>query len=130
MGEFQFGHSAPNRTPAIVVAIPPGIATKNALLEQVASLLDFPEYYGVNWDAFEECMRDLSWLPPGIVRLVHEDLPLDGDPKGQAIYAAILAGAIDKHRASGSAEDRDLEIVFPVGARDRVELLLRGSGRQ
>jgi len=33
------------------------------LLSSLAAELRFPSYYGVNWDALDECLRDLSWLP-------------------------------------------------------------------
>ncbi|MGQ9862452.1 MAG: barstar family protein [Thiobacillaceae bacterium] len=35
--------------------------TKEDLLKALGKALHFPEYYGANWDAFEECLRDLSW---------------------------------------------------------------------
>lgn len=36
-------------------------ADKDALLEAIGQVLQFPDYYGMNWDALEECLFDLSW---------------------------------------------------------------------
>ncbi len=33
-----------------------------AIREKIAEELKFPDYYGKNWDAFLDCMSDLSWL--------------------------------------------------------------------
>jgi hypothetical protein len=30
-------------------------------LEAIAAGLDFPEWFGGNWDALEDCLSDLSW---------------------------------------------------------------------
>lgn len=32
------------------------------LLDALAVGFSFPDYFGRNWDAAEECLRDLSWL--------------------------------------------------------------------
>lgn len=37
------------------------LADKHALLAALGHALDFPDYYGENWDALEECLGDLSW---------------------------------------------------------------------
>ena len=37
------------------------IADKMQFLDAFASALHFPGYFGRNWDAFEECLTDLSW---------------------------------------------------------------------
>jgi len=35
--------------------------TRERLLAAIGHALDFPEYYGQNWDALEECLNDMSW---------------------------------------------------------------------
>ncbi len=37
-------------------------AGKQAMLEQIARALAFPDWFGGNWDALDESLRDLSWL--------------------------------------------------------------------
>lgn len=37
------------------------IKDKAAFLATFARALHFPAYFGHNWDAFEECLNDLSW---------------------------------------------------------------------
>jgi RNAse (barnase) inhibitor barstar len=34
---------------------------KRALLTSVSQVLDFPDYFGKNWDALEECLGDMHW---------------------------------------------------------------------
>jgi RNAse (barnase) inhibitor barstar len=36
--------------------------TKAAFLDEAAAALQFPYYFGNNWDAFYDCVTDLSWL--------------------------------------------------------------------
>jgi hypothetical protein len=56
------------------------------LLADLGKALRFPDYYGDNWDALDECLRDLEWLPaPGYAlfvgrasRLWTEDAPSAG----------------------------------------------------
>jgi hypothetical protein len=58
--------------------------SKLELLREIASRLSFPEYFGHNWDALEECLQDMDWLDARSVILLicgadallslHEDL--------------------------------------------------------
>jgi RNAse (barnase) inhibitor barstar len=37
--------------------------TEPAFFDECAAAWQFPCYFGENWDAFEECLTDLEWLP-------------------------------------------------------------------
>lgn len=39
------------------------VRDKESFLNKAARAMDFPDYFGKNWDAFEECVNDLSWAP-------------------------------------------------------------------
>jgi Barstar (barnase inhibitor). len=105
---FIFGEAPSTR--AYIGRVPSGLRTKKELLEAVGKALGFPEYYGVNWDALEECIRDLEWLPPGVIVLEHEDLPMEGDVASQRTYLDILSCAVGRWR---TGSPRSLCICFP-----------------
>ena len=41
------------------------VADKESFLRSVARALQFPDYFGANWDAFNDCLTDLSWMRAG-----------------------------------------------------------------
>jgi len=38
------------------------IVDKQSFLKEFAVKMRFPDYFGYNWDAFDECITDLEWL--------------------------------------------------------------------
>lgn len=55
-------------------------AEKETLLRNIAAALHFPDWFGGNWDALEDCLTDLAWRAgTGHVLLVegHGELPAD-----------------------------------------------------
>lgn len=42
---------------------------KTEMLARIASALDFPDWFGHNWDALADCLSDLAWLPPDTARV-------------------------------------------------------------
>ena len=38
------------------------IADKESFFKAIALAMDFPDYFGHNWDALRECLNDLSWI--------------------------------------------------------------------
>lgn len=43
--------------------------SKTDILARIASALDFPGWFGHNWDALADCLTDLAWLPPNTARV-------------------------------------------------------------
>ncbi len=43
--------------------------TGHALLDECAAALQFPPYFGDNWDALHDCLTDLAWLRADVVVL-------------------------------------------------------------
>jgi hypothetical protein len=46
--------------------------TVDGLFDEMAAALQFPQYFGENWAAFDECLSDMDWLSMrvGIVVLI------------------------------------------------------------
>jgi len=61
-------------------------ADKDALLKAIGQALQFPDYYGVNWDALEECLLDLSWWTGPVALCIDH---------AQALGPNVLATLVD-----------------------------------
>jgi RNAse (barnase) inhibitor barstar len=63
--------------------------TKAALLKELARTLAFPAHFGRNWDALEDCLTDLGWLPADgyLLMFSHADALL---AEREADYATLI----------------------------------------
>jgi hypothetical protein len=67
------------------------------VFREFAAALQFPFYFADNWDSFDECMNDLSWLGGSAVRVVvvaESEKLLGGDPSKRRRLADICADAV------------------------------------
>lgn len=104
---------------ALVVRVPLAARGKEKLLGVLSGSLRFPKYFGWNWDALEECLRDLSWLRNvRRVAIVHEGLPLSPREGQLRTYLGILVDAMALRRAE--PDGLQLVVVFPTAARAAV----------
>jgi hypothetical protein len=69
--------------------------TKDALLDEFARGLEFPEYFGRNWDALEDCLTDLEWLSAEsfVLIITNADHVLKKSPGDMKTFAGILSSS-------------------------------------
>lgn len=120
---FKFFGSHPSYDAAEVfyVRVDPTISLSEELLRSLYYLLWLPGYFGFNWDALYDCLRDLAWIPCRKVVLVHEALP-NLPEKDLKIYLEILRDSI-LHREGDQAHE--FEVFFRSADRCIVEKLLK-----
>jgi hypothetical protein len=73
--------------------------TTAALFDEFAAALQFPCYFGENWDAFDECLTDLSWLPGNayVFLIVRSIQLLDQEPADQLhLFLKTLQNAAEE----------------------------------
>lgn len=108
--------------------IPSGIIEKQQLLQKISDQLHFPSYFGFNWDALFECLRNLEWISEKNVFLVHHDVPSLPE-KDLRNYLEILQDSVafwstDEKNRYQPRDEHYLFVVFPVHCRDTVEKIL------
>jgi barstar (barnase inhibitor) len=109
------------KTDSVSVAEIGHVSSKEQLLDSIADQLSFPDYFGRNWDALDECIQDLSWLHDADVAVVHWEVPTALGPDGLRTYLAVLRDAAVAWRHRGT---RKLLVFFPVSGRQMVEELM------
>lgn len=79
------------------------IARKEQLLNHVAVALRFPEHFGHNWDALEECLTDLEWIDGGgyVIYYDHIDGLLAAHPDQFETFVEIVKDAVASWQDDG-----------------------------
>ncbi|HEK1688670.1 TPA: barstar family protein, partial [Pseudomonas putida] len=102
------------------VRIDPSIGNAEELIRALYYLLWLPGYFGFNWDALYDCLRDLSWIPYHKIVLVHVTLP-ELPREELQVYLEILRDAVLDWVGD---EGHEIEVVFREIDRFTVEDLL------
>jgi hypothetical protein len=107
------------------VAHIPGDNDKTSILKQLCINLKFPDYFGFNWDALDECLRDLQWIEQRKVVLVHDDMPVLSE-KDIKTYLYILNSTIEDWQHFRDQpnwhnwKEHSFEVVFPENAKEII----------
>ena len=99
--------------------------TTAGLLTEHARALDFPDYFGHNWDALEECLTDLEWLPAkGYILLITDaGCVLPDDEEEYETFLEILRDAGEAwgtgQAGMGTRRATPFHALFAVSEREK-----------
>jgi RNAse (barnase) inhibitor barstar len=102
------------------VSIQPSIGSRNELFDAYAANLRFPAYFGRNWDAFIDCLSDLSWIAEAEVTVAHEGLP-SLQTKDLRTYLECLLEVLGRLRPSDRPQ---LRLCFKETDRQAIDAVL------
>lgn len=131
--QINFGDSlgADFAIDAFVIHVPKGIRTKEELFDKLTQAGEFPPYFGRNWDALLDCLRDFEWIPARKIAIIHEDLPLIGHQSECRTYLDILNEAVMDWSISNPLEgngtrvlNHEIKVLFPSSVEGFVRHLL------
>ena len=125
------------KRPESLVRLPTGFALKvikgpkcqtiAGLLTECARALDFPDYFGHNWDALEECLADLEWLPAkGYVLLITDaGCVLPDDDEEYETFLEILRDAGEAwgsgQAGMGTRRATPFHVLFAVSEHEKAK---------
>jgi RNAse (barnase) inhibitor barstar len=102
------------------------ISNREELFDELYRELRLPGYFGGNWDALSDCLRDLSWISARRVVIVHERVPTM-DEEAMAMYLDVLDECVNDWKGD---EQHELIVAFPPGSRERILAIHRTAGRK
>jgi len=94
---------------AFVATIGAMVRDKSELLHEFSRVLLFPEYFGNNWDALNDCLCDLTWIKERGIVIVFESIS-HLDNKTQEILIDILNEVVQFWNINN--ELHDIEIII------------------
>lgn len=98
-------------------------ATPSGIFNEFARALEFPDYFGHNWDALEECLADLEWLPAkGYVVLITDAQYVIPDEEEE--YETLLEVLSDAGEAWSKGQTADgrrapFHVLFTVSQQEK-----------
>ena len=97
------------------------VTGKDGLLKLMSLKLCFPAYFGFNWDALSECLKDFHWIKQKGIILVHDEIP-HLEEKALEIYIQILVDALLDWKDD---DEHYLEVLFPKSSETQIGQLIK-----
>ena len=120
---FEYRENAAEVGDCFLGTVPAGLTSTGALLQALYDCLTLPGYFGFNWNALRDCLRDFHWIEQRRIVLRHLDLP----PIPTAdlrMYLEVLSEAV----ASWPPDEKhSLQVVFPARRRQDIAAIMKGE---
>ena len=99
------------------VAYLPKVEGENGLFRKLGDILTFPNYFGENWNALFDCLRDFSWINKKGITLVHEEIPVLSEEQLR-MYFDVLFSAVNDWKET---DEHYFNIIF--SKRDKPKIM-------
>lgn len=120
MGNFIFSDRFIPISKDNYIATIENIRNGDNLLEQLSEKLKFPNYFGNNWDALNDCLGDLNWIDQRNIIIVHRT-PIQLSKDEISIYIRILTRSMNEWLKWHDGTIHQLEVVFPKNCQRQIE---------
>lgn len=101
------------------------INSKKDLFTELQTLLHFPDYFGHNWDALNDCLKDFHWIEEKGIVIIHNKLPILNFDE-LCIYIELLYDAINDWK---NDEQHYFKVIFPSSSKILIEQIIGGKSK-
>lgn len=100
------------------------IHSQEDLLLHLSKILQFPNYFGHNWNALLDMLCDLNWIPEYKILLIHNVLPKLSEEDFKE-YLEILVESTNAWIKWKDGKEHSFNVIFMEKDKKRVEEILR-----
>lgn len=97
----------------------------NDLFRQLSDILAFPDYFGDNWNALFDCLRDFSWINKRGVVLVHSEIPVLSEEELMTYFEIIFSAVEDWT----DTDDHYFKVIFSKEDESKIMKFIIDSER-
>lgn len=101
---------------SFIMELSKGIRDEDELFSEFNDKLNFPDYFGYNWNALYDLLRDFHWMNEKGIVIIHQDIPLFEDEERRN-YLNVLFDASQDWK---EGEEHYLQLVFPKEIESQV----------
>jgi RNAse (barnase) inhibitor barstar len=106
--------------------------TTAAFFDELAAALQFPDYFGENWDAANDCLGDLDWVHADAIVLGLLDgdklLAAAGAAEAKKLIKVLTAVAEHRNHAAARTPGRSFHVVVQASAAEADAVAQRWAG--